>query len=217
MKIKTNNRRRIVAAGIGALMLASSSIASAAPHDPKTIALARLHAVCALASMDCSDADPIIDAVFAGLDRAGGGVSYDDQRDTVDAPIDVAVGSYYFAPRVLQVDPGQIVRFVNTSGPGGNRHRVSSSDWGSVKNLGSPQHAAFPVAGPLSFGGGSFSSGVLQPGDSWEWDMPARGERSPFPESGVPLGIDKVLIPYHCNLHGSGTMNGYLLLSTSEY
>ena len=190
------------------LALAAAVPVPARAHDPESIALGRVRAACAAAQHDCATAEAAVAIAFAAMQRTGGGVSYGDARNENEHhDIVVDVGSFYFAPRILEVDPDQVVRFVNTSPAAGNRHIVSSSDWLAFGG------GAFPIPGSLSFGGGAVSSGILQPGETWEWAM----DPGAHPESGIPLGVDKVLIPYHCNLHGSAQMNGYLILRTREY
>lgn len=193
-------------------LLVAIVMVPAAAHDPESIAIGQLRSICQATSIspqDCAVAEDVVRATFSGTRRVAGGVSYEDARNENEqehARIEVEIGSFYFAPRVLEVDVGQIVTFRNVSPFGGNPHIVSSSDWPGSER-------AFPVPGSLSWGGGSFTSGVMEPGDTWDWPM----EISTEGNSGVSLGIDKVLIPYHCNLHGASQMNGFLLLRTREY
>ncbi|MFN2642083.1 MAG: hypothetical protein ABR548_09410 [Actinomycetota bacterium] len=181
-------------------------------HDPESIAVAKLHTVCATASLpdqDCAIAEAAVHDAFEGSERTGGGVSYQDVRNENEpehADPEIAVGSFYFFSRIMEIDVGQVVTFRNTSPAGGNPHIVSSSDWAA------PDHA-LPVPGPLSWGGGAITSGRLEPGETWDWPM----EVGSHPDSGISLGIDKVLIPYHCNLHGASQMNGFLILRTRGY
>lgn len=196
---------------LSVVLAGSAAMLPARAHTPEQIALERLRAACVLAAIPdatCAQGEQAISGVFAGLKRAGGGVSYGDVRDqNHHGSIEVEVGSFYFAPRVLEVDLGSVVTWRNTDPAGGNRHIVSSSDW-----LGSDP--ALPAPG-FSFGGGTgFSSGLMQPGDTWNLVLATRDD---WPQSIVPLGISKVLIPYHCNVHGASQMSGFLLLRTDEY
>lgn len=201
----------------------------AVAHTPETIAGTALGIACEQGSLPpdvCSDAAIGIGAAFAGLDRAGGGISYGDARGAdhcgpgsadpqACAPVVVDIDSFYFSPRIIEVDLGQTVIFRNAEPAGGNRHKVASSDWLAGDR-------ALPVPG-LSFGGGTqdgsevaqdgFQSQFLQPGSTWPIFMEVRD----WPGSVIALGIDKMLIPYHCNVHGASQMNGYLLLTTKRY
>lgn len=204
---------RRTAALCATIALAIAPMTGAYAHDPQMIALAELQAACDSGSIppsDCATLGAAVTASFTGVERTGGGVSYEDARNENEGThqyITVKVGPFYFAPRILEIDPGQVVHFLNESPIGGNTHIVSSSDWGGT-------NPALPIPGASSWGGGAFTSDRLAPGRTWDWPILADGSH---PETGIRLGIDKVLIPYHCNLHGASQMNGYLILRTRQY
>lgn len=203
------------------VLLAIASIAAPAhAHDPESVARAAVLRACATASVPdaaCAPASAALSIPFGALSRAGGGVSYADMRDAETHPeVVVEVGSFSFTPRILEVDLGQVVTFRNIAPAGGNTHLVASSDW-----LASDR--ALPIPG-LAFGGGTtdpsgvgtdgFQSQPMRPSDRWDLVMEARH----WPDSLIaPPGVAKIVIPYHCNIHGASQMSGYLILRTDEY
>lgn len=151
-------------------------------------------------------ADPITDAcpeapcaaVEDGLRRPG--VSYDDL--TGDDVAAVAIDDFYFAPRAAVIRDGQTVVFTNRRPVGGNRHSVSSADWGGPEPV-----LPVPV---LSFGGGeAFRSARLQPGTAFTMTVDVA---QIDPRAYVPLPNGDVLISYFCYIHGASQMNGQLIV-----
>lgn len=149
--------------------------------------------------------DEACDAIIAvedGLARPGltaGDLSDDGARVEID------VADFYFKPRLSLVRDGQTIVFRNDNPIGGNRHSLSSADWGG-------EEPVYPVPGP-SFGGGrAFRSGVLDPGSTFtlELDMATMN-----PDAYFPLPNGDFLIGFFCYIHGAAQMNGQFIVSAA--
>lgn len=147
----------------------------------------------------CQRIGDLTEGAFGGLKRAGGGVTLADYRDDASGTVEVA--DFYFASRVMLLRDGQTVTFGNANPIGGNRHSVTSSDWGGGEPV-------LPVPG-ATFGGGAAFKRALQPGEQFSFGfdiaaMPA--------ESYVALPENWFLVPYHCYIHGAAQMSAYVLV-----
>ena len=120
------------------------------------------------------------------------------------ARVDLEIADFYFRPRVVRVRDGQTVVFTNTNPPGGNRHSLSSSDWGGNRPV---------LPGPIGgFGGGrAFGSGVLDPGATFTLEIDLA---TMDPEAYVPLPNGDHVISFFCYIHGSSQMNGQLVVTS---
>lgn len=185
------------AARLGAWAAAAALAAGVPAGAPAHTLGEEADARCREAGVDAS-ACALVRAAEEGLQRPG--VSFGDFRD--DGTADIEVADFYFGPRLAVVRDGQTVRFTNAVPPGGNRHSVSSADWGGP----SPVLPA-PL---LGFGGGeAFRSGRLEPGDTFFLPVDVA---TMDPRGYVPLPSGDVLISYFCYIHGASQMSGQLLV-----
>jgi plastocyanin len=177
-------------------MLAALAIVASMFGVPNARA-GELNRQCVEAGMDALACDAIL-TLETAAQRPG--VSVDDF--TGDDKASIQIADFYFAPRISLVRNGQTVSFANANPPGGNRHSVSSSDWGSTTPV-----LPIPVA---SFGGGrAFRSGRLGPGEPFTVlaDVAALD-----PAAYLLLPNGDAIIGYHCYIHGAAQMNGVLVV-----
>lgn len=196
---------------LGVWLLAFSLPANAYATTPEEQVQSQITRACALGAVPPTACETSSNAAadgFEALERPGGGVSYADERSASEVVVDV--GNFYFAPRVLQVDADQTVIFRNTSVVGGPRHKLVSSD-----PLGA--RPVLPVPGPLSFGGGcGWASPTMLGGDDWPLVLSDPVDAQCGSALSAP-SFDKVIVPYHCNIHGASQMSGYLVVRTKQY
>lgn len=143
----------------------------------------------------------LVIAAEDGLARPG--LSFGDFSSSGERRVDLEIADFYFRPRLARVRDGQTIVLTNSNPAGGNRHSVSSSDWGGARPV-----LPGPVAG---FGGGrAFRSGVLDPGATFTLAIDIATMN---PEAYVPLPNGDHLISFFCYIHGSSQMSGQLLVS----
>lgn len=178
-------RRRFAALGIIAALVATGSPAQSHEAAARCRQLGLLYPVCVA-----------VDSVEQGAARTG--VSAADYTD--DGVLEIDLTDFAFAPRIVQVFDGQRIIFRNRNRFGGNRHSLASSDYGSDQRV-------LPIPGGGFGGGRAFQSGVLQPGESFIFDVRIA---TMDPRGYLPTGLGDQLIGFHCYIHGASQMSGVL-------
>jgi len=138
-----------------------------------------------------------VERLERGIQRTG--VSVADYTDNVSQVVEIA--DFYFAPRIIQVFDESRVVFVNRNPEGGNRHSISSSDFGADERI-------LPAPGfEFGAGRGFRSSAKLMPGDAFVLDIDIA---SMDPAAYLPTGFGDYYIGYHCYVHGASQMSGLI-------